>query len=374
VRVLHWSELFWPDVGGVEVFGGALLRALQERGHEFVAVCSPGSPDQPDEEVHGNVRIRRFPFRRAIEAGDAARVVEIERHVTWLKREFRPDVVHVHGIGPSVFFHLRTARAHPVRTLLAVVNELAGGGPAPDTLREHALRAADWIVCVAEELREQVLRRVPEVRGRCSVIRNAMPLPPLSPPAPPRVPPRLLCVGRLVPQKGFDLALTAFGGLAHRFPEVRLVVAGDGPARAALERQAAELGLGSRVEFAGWVEPHAVWDRIREASVVLMPSRIEGLPLVALQAARIGRPVVGTRVGGLPDVVRHGETGLIVEKEDPGALAGAVASLLEDAERASALGREARRRSADLPDWDSCVAAYDSLYRRLGASAAAPAD
>jgi nucleoside-diphosphate-sugar epimerase len=117
-------------VGGVEVFGGALLRALQERGHEFVAVCSPGSPDQPDEEVHGNVRIRRFPFRRAIEAGDAASVAEIQRRVTSLKREFRPDVVHVHGLGPSVLFHLRTARVHPVRTLLTVVNELAvSGGP-----------------------------------------------------------------------------------------------------------------------------------------------------------------------------------------------------------------------------------------------------
>ena len=365
MRILHWSELFWPDVGGVEVFSAALIPALQQRGHEFLAVSSHGSLDLPDEEVHGGIHIRRFPFRSSLEAKDLARIVEIQRQVAALKRAFRPSVVHVHGIGPSVFFHLRTAGAHQASTLLTMISEVVAERGAPDTLTGRTLRAADWVACVAEEIREQVLRWVPELGRRCSVVRNSVPLPTLSPRPLSWTPPRLLCVGRLVPDKGFDVALAAFALIADRFPEVRLVVAGDGPSRAALERQTAELGLAERVDFAGWVEPRRVWDLIDDATVVLMPSRREGLPLVALQAARIGRPIVGSRVGGLPEIVRHGETGLLVEKDDPRALAEAIVFLLQHPDRAAALALGARVRSRELPHWDDCVGAYDSLYRRL---------
>jgi glycogen(starch) synthase len=170
---------------------------------------------------------------------------------------------------------------------------------------------------------------------------------------------------RLVPAKGFDLALTALASIIDRFPNIRLVVAGDGSARSALEQQAADLGLRQVVEFVGWVEPDEVPRLLNTATMVLLPSRREGLPLVAVQAALMARPIVATRVSGLPEVVVHQQTGWLVEKEDSRSLAEAIAFLLEHLETAIQMGQAARRRAQEVFSWRHCVAAYDALYQRL---------
>src|SRR5206468_1041812 len=109
------------------------------------------------------------------------------------------------------------------------------------------------------------------------------------------------CLGRLIPAKGFDLAITAFSLLVERFPNARLVIAGDGPARSTLEAQVASLKIRNTVEFTGWIAPDQVPDLINTATMVLMPSRREGLPLVGIEAALMRRPLIATRVGGLPE-------------------------------------------------------------------------
>ena len=104
---------------------------------------------------------------------------------------------------------------------------------------------------------------------------------------------------------------------------------------------------------------------LNSATVVVMPSRTEGLPIVALQAALMARPIVATRVGGLPEAVLHQETGLLVERGDSKALAEAIAALLAHPEMGSTMGQAARHRAQKLFNLERCVDAYDALYRRL---------
>jgi len=177
--------------------------------------------------------------------------------------------------------------------------------------------------------------------------------------------PRLLCLGRLVPDKGFDLALAAFALIIERFPQVRLVVAGDGSERPKLEQQAVRLGLEGVVDFIGWVAPESVPALVSTSTVVVMPSRYEPFGLVALDAALMARPIVASRVGGLSEVVRHQQTGLLVEKEDSRALADAISFLLDHSETARRMGQMARQRALDVFSWERCINAYDSLYRKL---------
>jgi glycogen synthase len=177
--------------------------------------------------------------------------------------------------------------------------------------------------------------------------------------------PRLLCVGRLVPDKGFETALGAVARLVPRFPRLRLVIAGDGPLLSELQVQASALGVSQFVEFLGWVAEDQVLELMNDVTLVVMPSRREGLPLVAIQAAYMGRPVVATRVGGLPEVVIHGETGLLVEPGDETALVDAIASLLEHPETASELGSSAARRARERFHPERYLAAYEALYRNL---------
>ena len=163
--------------------------------------------------------------------------------------------------------------------------------------------------------------------------------------------------------------MAALASIVDRFPQVRLVIAGDGPERPQLERQVAESGLRDVVDFMGWVSPDDVPALINTATMVLMPSRWEGLPSVALQASMLARPVVATPVGGLSEVVVHRQTGLLVAPEDHSGLAEAIAFLLEHPEMAVQMGQSARRRVQDVFNWQRCVNAYDALYRKLAKKA-----
>ncbi|MFB3079016.1 MAG: glycosyltransferase family 4 protein [Lysobacterales bacterium] len=227
------------------------------------------------------------------------------------------------------------------------------------------MRAADWVTGKAPVVIKQACELVPEIGGRSSVIENGLEVPPLMPEPLAVDPPRLLCLGRLFPQKGFDVAISAMALLSDRFPQLRLVIAGDGPERSKLERQIAEFGLTEQVELVGWVAPDKIPALINTSMAVLMPSRWEGLPSVALQAGVMARPLVATEVGGLREVVVDQQTGIVVEPEDSEGVADAVAFLVAHPEAATRMGQNARYRVQTEFSWQRCVDAYDALYRKL---------
>lgn len=151
----------------------------------------------------------------------------------------------------------------------------------------------------------------------------------------------LLCLGRLSREKGQDVLLEAVARLpAGGDRPLTLVLVGDGAARADLEAQARRLGIDARVRFLGWRDdPHAC---LGAADAVVLPSRTEGLPLALLEAMAARRPVVATRVGGVPDALAEGAAGWLVAPDDADALGAALARMLADA------GERARRTAAAL--------------------------
>jgi glycosyltransferase involved in cell wall biosynthesis len=154
----------------------------------------------------------------------------------------------------------------------------------------------------------------------------------------------LLFVGRLRIRKGVEVLLEALAGLAAAGRPARLLVAGDGEHRAALERRAAELGLGAAVTFLGRCGAGRVRALLAAARALVVPSTYEGMPLVVLEAMEAGVPVVASAVSGIPEVVVDGETGWLVPAEDPRALAAALGEVLDDAAQAVRRGAAGRRR------------------------------
>jgi glycogen(starch) synthase len=363
-RVIFWSELFWPHLGGIELLAGKLVRALRARGHDLVVVTSHTEESLPDQEDYHGIPVLRFPFRRALAAGDVLQLMSARRAVARLKQTFSPGLVHLYGVGPGALFHFQTRDAHPASLLVTLHAEvLRAGAGGPESLLERSLVEANWITAVSHAVKEAACRLTP-VADRCTVIYSGVQEPQRDP-TPIGALGRFLCLGRLVHDKGFDVALRSFASVHIRFPGTRLVVAGDGPLRGQLEAQAAELNLGAAVEFIGWVPPDRVFPLIEGTDIVLMPSRREGLPVAAIEAAHMARPVVASRVGGLPEVVIDGETGMLVEPDDPSALAAAMTILLEDPAAAERLGRAARCRAREQFEWNRHVAAFDVLYRTL---------
>jgi glycosyltransferase involved in cell wall biosynthesis len=175
--------------------------------------------------------------------------------------------------------------------------------------------------------------------------------------------PYVLAIGRHVPQKGFDVLIDAYAGiLAANRDAPDLVIAGDGPERERLEKLAADRGLGDRIGFPGRCDRPRTAALFRGCELFVLPSRHEPQGIVCLEAMAAGKPVVATRVGGVPEIVTDGECGLLVEPAQAAPLRDAITSLLVDEERRAAMGAASSARAEQF-DWSVIAAQYEDVYR-----------
>ncbi len=195
---------------------------------------------------------------------------------------------------------------------------------------------------------------------RVSVIRNGLDLGAFVPRQPLPGRHRIISVGRLRPEKAHEVLLAAVAQLRAAWPDVTLRLVGDGARESVLRQFAADHGLADRVEFLGQREDVAAL--LRDADVFVLPSRIEASPNAALEAMAAGLPVVATDVGGIPEVVTTGLTGILVPPDDAGALAKAVAQLFADPSHAERLAGAGRRHVESEYSFDRMVAAFQALY------------
>lgn len=174
-------------------------------------------------------------------------------------------------------------------------------------------------------------------------------------------------VARLAPIKAHEVFLQAARHLLAVRPDAVFLVVGDGQRREELEALTARLGLGESVRFLGWrADLEAIY---RASDAVALTSRNEGSPVALIEAMAAGRPVVSTRVGGVPDVVTHNETGLLVEMDDAEGLADALARLARDRALGEALGAAAQARVIERYDAGRLLHDVDALYMELLARA-----
>lgn len=361
MRILHWTEHYRPLIGGTELLVERLAEEQQRGGHAALVVTDRLA-NLAAAETCGEVAVRRLPFSEVLRAKDAAAIGRVVSELVDLKREFRPDVVHLHFNGMTAWFHLLSAGLAECPTVVTLHTPF-DALPVSKEMIGRVLRGATELVAVSAALRRELGERDAEQASRCVVVHNGFPVPARERQELRIDPPVLLCLGRLSREKGVDRALRAMAALAPRLPAGRLIVAGDGPERVELEALARELGLSERVAFRGWIEPERVAEAIDEATIALVPSVWrEPFGLVALQAAQRGRPVVASATGGLPEVVIAGETGVLVPAGDAVALAEAVAALLARPEELRRLGTNAAQRAAGHFSIARCAADYAEVY------------
>jgi len=263
------------------------------------------------------------------------------RATRWLRR-VRPDVLYVNTVTIPVWVLAGRLARVPV---LVHVHEAEDGGRLVAAGLAAPLLLARRVVANSAAAAAVLVAALPRLAARTEVVHNGVP----APPAPPAdaahaagAPWRLAAVGRLSPRKGTDVALEAVALLAADGLDVHLSVAGT-PFEGyewfveQLQERAAQPDVAGRVELLGYVHP--TWDLLAASDVVLVPSRVEPFGNTAVEALLARRPVVASRTQGLAEVVRDGDTGLLVPPDDPRALADAVASLLRDDDRRSALAR-----------------------------------
>jgi glycosyltransferase involved in cell wall biosynthesis len=184
--------------------------------------------------------------------------------------------------------------------------------------------------------------------------------------------PRLLCVGRLIPIKGHLVLLRAFAAAKLELPGLQLDIAGRGALEPALKALARELGIADSVHFLGHVNP--IQAAIERSAVVVVPSMGEGFGMVALEAMERGRPVVAAAIGGLGELVRDGETGVLVPAGEAEPLRAAIVRVAGDLELARRMGEAGRRRALTRFLQTSCTDRTELLYEgALAARGSLPA-
>lgn len=244
----------------------------------------------------------------------------------WQVLRWRPDVVHAHWWLPAGVCGLPAARLlrRPLVITLHGSDARLLSLPVIGALGRRVLRAADLVAVVSTDLGRVVESTVLPDRLTELVLPVAT-APDVVRPLPPAPPVRLLAAGRLSREKGFDVLVRAVDRAVADGHDLRLTLVGDGPERAALLALAAPLG--DRVQLLGAMPRAALWALMDEAHAVVVPSRREGLGLVAAEAMARGRPVVASQVGGLPELFGSADAGLLVPSEDVAALASALAQL-----------------------------------------------
>lgn len=175
--------------------------------------------------------------------------------------------------------------------------------------------------------------------------------------------PRLLSVGRIVHQKGLDLAMHALGGLTDLNWEWH--IAGDGPQMQALQSLAQELGIDDRVFFLGWQSRQQIRESYQNANVFVFPSRHEGMPNAILEAMASGLPVIATCIAGNEELVIEGQTGYLVPSEDIEMLQDALKKILSDSTLRRQMGEASRRRVEENYSWESTAQQYALFLEKV---------
>ncbi|MFO7152854.1 MAG: glycosyltransferase [Bacillota bacterium] len=359
VKVLHILPSFGP--GGAERLVVDLMEAMDREQFEVAAASLfPAGGSILEEEIREKGLKVFFLDKRL--GPDPMVMVSLYQ----LIRDFMPHVVHTHlyvlryALLPILLCRV-PARVHTVQNVAQKEVDAVG-----KWVHKVAFRFCRVVpVSVSKEVAATV-KTLYGVHLNTPVIYNAIPSTRFSIEAPAvnrKEKLVLLHVGRFAPQKNHLLLIEGVARVLAQYPYIELWLVGDGPLRPAVEKLVLEKKLQNYVRFMGLRRD--IPELLAQADVLLLPSDWEGLPLVVLEAMAAGRPVVATRVGGVPELVEEEKTGFLVPPRDPDALAGAILRLARDPELRKRMGEVARKRALERFDIRQTAQAYGELYLKL---------
>lgn len=281
-----------------------------------------------------------------------------------LVRRERIELVNVHYFDRCWTYFLFLRRLLNFRLVISIHGSDVLGSQGPQNLRwlERNSRGLDCVLFCSKGFRRQVLPRESPLNEISAVVLNGIELDGLPARSDATTSENsIVCVAHLREHKGQDVLLRAFQQISEEFPSLTLHFVGDGPYAPALQSLTRELNLNGRVRYLGSL-PHP--DALREiasARIFCLPSRREPFGLVLLEAMAFGVPIVATRVGGIPEIIRSGVDGLLVEPNSPSQLAETLRRILRDQPLCKKLTREARVRVES----HFGVARFFSDYRQI---------
>ncbi|MGO9633210.1 MAG: glycosyltransferase [Steroidobacteraceae bacterium] len=392
----YWYPSYADDTQAIYVHD--INRHLVRQGHR-VFVVTPGRPGVPERETFDGVEVIRFPFElpESLTYGRVAQskvtvlarlqrliimaryLVAQYRHTVIEGRRLGIQIVHGHWAiptGPALVAAARRLKVPSVITLHGgdVYVNVAEGYDFPTRwyvkpVLAWTLRHASALTAISEDCKVHALNAGAD-KSSITVVMNGADLRRFSP-APTRNAPSefgshmIFACRQLFPRKGIRFLIEAVAKLKPKYPDINLVIAGDGFERPVLEKLAENLGIGDKTKFLGWVANKDLPRFFRSCAVSVIPSLEEGFGIPAAEAMGCEKPVVATDAGGLPEVVENDVTGYVVPKGDAAALANAIDRLLADDALRFQMGEAGRIRALGRFDWDLSVKKFEAVYEHV---------
>ncbi|HUI88705.1 MAG TPA: glycosyltransferase family 4 protein [Anaerolineales bacterium] len=373
MKILLINSEYPPIGGGAGNASANIARLLVQRGCE-VTVLTSHWDDLPYEETRDGVGIIRVrALRRHIDRSTAIEQISFifaaSMKALRLGRQFQPGVTLAFFGLPSGAIALLLKKLYRVPYIVS----LRGGdvpGFRPYDFRFYHQVAAPFLHCIwrgadsiiANSNGLQALALAFDGHYPIPVISNGVDVAQFAVSDRDWLSPRILSVGRVVYQKGFDLAMRALSPLKDL--EWTWTIAGDGPQMMALKVMSEEYGIKDRIHFLGWLSQEQIKGQYAAANIFLFPSRHEGMPNAVLEAMASGLPVVATKIAGNEELVVDGETGGLVPPEDVESLRESLRPLLVDAQMREQMGRAARQRVESSFSWASVAQNYEEILQR----------
>jgi glycosyltransferase involved in cell wall biosynthesis len=376
MRICIYTETALPKLGGQEMVVDALARQFVQLGHE-VTVLAP-YPRLPLRVSDGN-----FPYRVVRHP----RFYSTRRLVSWYRyflhrifRKWRFDILHCHGLYPSGYLAALCKSQLNVPIVLTshggdvYENNVRVRKPVLRKRHEIAVQGADCLIAISQFTHER-FPRFGASDAKIVDLPNGVDIDALSQPAarPEALDPAIqsgtyfLFIGRLTLRKGVDILLRALARLP-KVPTVRLVIAGDGDERFALEQLTQELGMADQVRFIGRANGQAKTYLFQNALCIVVPSRSwEAMPLIVLESYAASKPIIASRHTGLAELVQAEVTGQLVKPESVEELAMALQGMIDHPERAREMG-EAAFGFVQNYSWRAIAERHIALYQTLIAS------
>ena len=407
MKVLVLATTFprWKD-DATASFVLELCKGLAGQGHEMIVLAPHHEGAVLVEEVHG-IRIYRFPYfwprkyQRLCYGGGILPNLRRNRlmfvqvpflflsqlfHAIQLMRRERVDTIHSHWIVPCGIVGSVCHALFKCRFIIT----LHGSGDIFSARKVYFRPVMKWVlgtsdVCTVNSY--ATARAIQEIEG---LNHNMLVIPMGVELGFPRLEtvsstsvdispvhvtesPVILSVCRLIDWKGVGYLVHAMALLKDRFPQAMLIICGDGPEREKLEKLAKDLGLTENISFEGYVPHDKLTDYYRSASVFVLPSILikntgetEGLGVVLLEAMSYGVPVIGSDVGGIPEVIEDGENGFLCRPEDSHDIAAKIEKLLTDDSLRRKFAQNGALIVKDRFSWTAVVEKFEAVYERLG--------
>jgi glycogen synthase len=388
MKILLVPSAYLPSIGGVQHNTHELAKQLSEMGHEVIVLTSNWRGWRlPRKETIDTIQVYRLPFyvfRGTIKSLIAFSICFPLALIGTIRviSKFKPDVINVHFLGSNAFYIL-LAHYFKKKPLMVTFhgNEVI---TVPDPTRVGAkgytrletkwmnwtiasiLRRADYVTAVSEYLLNNAKKLNSAISEKSTRIfmggfkdgqdntRSSQGNKPF-----------ILAVGRLATEKGFDLLIAAVRFVSEKIPSISLIIIGDGPEKAELLKLIEQNNLQDKVILKGFLPKEQIGDYYRKCLFLVVPSMWEGLGSIIFESAMYKKPVVATSVGGIPENVIDGVTGLLVEPGNVTQLSDAIMRLLLDPKLCNEIGNNAKKFIDERGDWTKIATGYCQIYQNI---------